>query len=70
VHEDERLGQIDAAIASMRGELSTTVLDDYADIISMRVARIVADWYMYDPEFIMTDAFRVAIVERLAQGYA
>ncbi len=68
--EAELLAEIDASMASMRATLSVGVLDDYADIISMRVARMVADWYMYHPEFPMTESFRQALIERLAQGYA
>ncbi len=69
VHEDELLSEIDTSVASLRRTLSDGVLDDYADIVSTRVARMVADWYMYDPELVMTESFREAVLDRLAQGY-
>lgn len=65
-HEAELLAEIDASIATMRRTFDGDVLSDNSDIIAMRVARMVADLYMYDPALIMTESFRLAVVDRIS----
>jgi hypothetical protein len=61
---DELLQRLEASEGADATRFSAELMDDFGDLVGTRAARAVADAVMFDPEFVMDEAFRKRLIER------